>query len=50
MKADIQLNLSCSLIDDSVDKAKFLPWDRSIVQIQDCPTTLSLFHVNYQSY
>ncbi len=57
MKADIYLNLLCSLIDvdASLDKAKFLPCDRSAVQIYYFHTFLSTtichwFHVNYQSY
>jgi hypothetical protein len=50
MEADCHLHLLYCATADFFEKAEVLPCDRSIVQIQDCPTTLSLFHVNYQSY
>jgi MFS superfamily sulfate permease-like transporter len=42
MEADCHLNLLYCATADSIEKAKFLPCDRSIVQIQHCPTILSV--------
>lgn len=42
MEADSHLDLLYCATADSVEKAKLLPCDRSIVQSQYCPTILSV--------